>query len=640
MGNLIINKVKYSGEKYSFESPILQKGINIIVGDNGSGKSTFTYFIDYGLGGDVKPFKRDSKNDRYKEITNETNNYIELDVTINQDNYVFKRFIDSNDIFIKQEESISKFSVNREANSTLNTFSDWLLDKLNIHKFQLNLGTISWYFNFKDLFRLLYYDQDTEPKKIYKSPSSDNFVTDSLIIRKSIFEILVGISTNDYFNKLNELKKIQKDKDLAEAVLNNFLSSNPNLNIDNKSVSSEIDKLENQLEKLTNERDLYQKQNTNAGRKTAHLSEIQSEIIELELRVSDNTLKRNELSAESKKIEALLKNINQETIQIEKIIFTHDKLNLFSLEVCPFCMSTEIKKEEGYCICHSEIKDVDYEKFVYKSSEYKTILQHKKKNIDSIKIALNSYNEDIDELERNIKKDVDEVVLLKEKLTKIIMAIEFSGNSQFIDDINNKIIEIKEELFNNRNLLNLLNQKIKIEKDFDEKKQLYKNKGTIFRGLHAQFEKNNKNVIDTFNQVFNILMSNSSYKSKKAEIDDSYMPHIDEGEYRQKSADVPKRMMYYFALLCLALKLPTVKHPKFLLIDTPETVGIDKDNLDVNIRELDKIIEIAKESNKNLPDYQVILTTGYDKYPTEYEQYVRLRLNKAENNFILKEKQS
>lgn len=51
MGSLIVKKIKYSGEKYHYESPELNKGINIILGDNGSGKSTFSYFIEYALGG-------------------------------------------------------------------------------------------------------------------------------------------------------------------------------------------------------------------------------------------------------------------------------------------------------------------------------------------------------------------------------------------------------------------------------------------------------------------------------------------------------------------------------------------------------------------------------------------------------------
>ncbi|WP_434950499.1 AAA family ATPase [Shewanella sp. HL-SH4] len=58
MGSLKINRVSYFGNEYYYESPKLKNGINIIVGDNGSGKSTFSFFIDYGLGGNVEHFKK------------------------------------------------------------------------------------------------------------------------------------------------------------------------------------------------------------------------------------------------------------------------------------------------------------------------------------------------------------------------------------------------------------------------------------------------------------------------------------------------------------------------------------------------------------------------------------------------------
>ena len=63
MGNMMIKKVIYSGDRYSFESPEMDYGVNIVVGDNGSGKSTFSYFIEYVLGGNIKPFVKG------KEIT-------------------------------------------------------------------------------------------------------------------------------------------------------------------------------------------------------------------------------------------------------------------------------------------------------------------------------------------------------------------------------------------------------------------------------------------------------------------------------------------------------------------------------------------------------------------------------------------
>jgi len=70
MGSLIIKKVLYEGDKYSYESPELSEGINIIIGDNGSGKSTFTYFIEYCLGGYLKYFNEENDEDKYYEIIN------------------------------------------------------------------------------------------------------------------------------------------------------------------------------------------------------------------------------------------------------------------------------------------------------------------------------------------------------------------------------------------------------------------------------------------------------------------------------------------------------------------------------------------------------------------------------------------
>jgi len=127
-------------------------------------------------------------------------------------------------------------------------------------------------------------------------------------------------------------------------------------------------------------------------------------------------------------------------------------------------------------------------------------------------------------------------------------------------------------------------------------------------------------------------MKNSSAKTKKAFIDDDYMPIIDDGVYREKSATVPIRMMYFFTLLSMSLKYPTIKHPKFLLMDTPEDSGIDRDKLDENIELFGTALELSKDKEK---DYQFILTTGLEKCPAKYEKFVKLDFNKEEGRFIL-----
>lgn len=640
MGNLVIKKVKYSGEKYFFESPEFDCGINIVVGDNGSGKSTFSYFIEYGLGGNVKPFSASKEGGKYEEILKDTNNYVELEILINNTKYSLKRFINHNDVFISDGKNVDKLPINRNKDYAPNIFSDWLLGKLSIPVFELNLGVNTWYFNFSDLFRLLCYDQDTEPRKIYKSPSNDNFISDSSIIRKSTFETLLGISSIAYFKKFDELKNAQKIKDSAKSRQTDFLLNHPNLNDDIDALGKLIENLNIQLGKVTNERNLYQQQNTKVDEKTEHLASIQSELINVELKISEDTVRLQNYQNEVYKIDKLFSNLNQEILEIQKTIYTHDKLNLFSMEVCPFCMNKKDKKE-GFCICGAEFKKDDYEKFVYNSSEYKEILKHKEKSLSTISVALKSYNEEIEALKKSNDINSKKSIELKNRLKSIINAIEYSGNSQFIDLLNDKIMELKTKIQQNENLLALSKQQNKLDLDFESKNSEYKRINSEYQNLKVKFEKDNVKTIEAFNTIYNELMSKSSYKSKHAEIDEDYMPFIDEGIYKNKSADVPKRLMYYFTVLSLSLKLKTVKHPRFILIDTPETVGIDDDNLKDDLKLLDLALELSKQNEGDVVgDYQVILTTGVDKYPVEYSQFVKLIFSEEKKDFILKEKQN
>lgn len=116
------------------------------------------------------------------------------------------------------------------------------------------------------------------------------------------------------------------------------------------------------------------------------------------------------------------------------------------------------------------------------------------------------------------------------------------------------------------------------------------------------------------------------------------MPVIDGGVYKEKSARVPIRLMYYFAFFAMGLKYKKVKHPHLLIIDTPESEGIDEDNLKINLLLLDKAINKANENKLNPEKYQVIITTGYGKYPDEYESFIKLKFNKKNNEFIFTEK--
>lgn len=623
---------------------MLSTGINIIVGDNGSGKSTFSYFIEFVLGGTIPFFKKDddvenskSNNSRYRQIKDDKNNYVQLDMLINDCSYILKRYIGKNDILLEDNGKVQILPITRNVNYAPVTFSDWILGKLGIEVFELYLGSTSWLIGFKDLFRLLDYDQDTDPRKIYKAPSADNYISDSSIVRKAIFETLVGLSSEQYNKIFNLLKKHLAERNDAKLRHDNFIEKYPSLNDDIEAEKRKLKEAKDQLDKLFINRDSYQKENSNSTDKTDLLNKIQTELIELEVKLSEAAVKKNNYDIEKSKLGRLLINQRDEISQIEKIIFTHDKLNLFALEICPFCMG-KITKKEGFCVCGSKLQSDDYEKFVYKSIEYKDILDHKKKSIKALEIASDSYTFEVEEIAKFISEKSDLAITLRNELKSMIDKITFSGNSQIIDRINDKILEIKTEVLEIEEVIELINERIKLKVDYDIKNNTYNSVEKKFREIQSVFSKNNTETIDEFNIVYSDLLSKSSCHSNYAEINDDYMPYIDRGLYKEKSAVVPIRLMYYFTLLSLALKRDTVKHPRFLLIDTPEEAGIDPSNLKLNLKLLDRALELSKKTeSESINDFQVILTTGEDKYPAEYSKYIKRVFSKANNDYILKE---
>lgn len=633
MGNLIINKVIYSGNDYYYESPVLQNGINIITGDNGSGKSTFTYLIEYCLGSTIKYFNPESKKEKYQEIINDTNNYVELEITINSENYKLKRFINNNDIFINFEEEYFSLPINRQNNTEI--FSDWLLDKLEINISELNLGTRTWKINFSDLLRLIIYDQETESKKIFKEPSNLNFITDSLIIRKTIFEVLLGISSDEFFKKHDEFKNIAKKRDLAVAKINDFNEKFSGIDLNILNIEKNLDEYGNQLEKLYSERSLYLSSNTKVDEKAEFINQVQDQLIITDLKISETSISLNSYKIEYDKISKLYENQINEISEIEKIIFTNDKLNLFSFKVCPFCMKKHEPKE-NFCLCGEEILDEDYEKFVYNSNEYKSILNHKRKSLETIQIALDSYSKDISTHSLELEKLTLKSVELTEKLKQLISSIEFSGNSELIDNLNDQILETKKQIDQYSYIQKIAEEKTSLDESYDSINKTYKTVKKEFEDLQREFDNNNKSMIEDFNLIYQSLLKESSAKIIHAEIDEDYMPVLDGGIYKNKSADVPVRLMYYFTILALALKYENVKHPKLLIIDTPEDSGIDDNHLKNDLNLLMTALNLVESEGKK---YQIILTTGLEKYPEEFKPYILDSFDKENGKFILNKRQ-
>ena len=70
MNSIFIESIEYIGENYYYKNDKLKKGVNIVLGENKHGKTTFTYLIMYVLGFNIESFKKNC-DDKIAEITND-----------------------------------------------------------------------------------------------------------------------------------------------------------------------------------------------------------------------------------------------------------------------------------------------------------------------------------------------------------------------------------------------------------------------------------------------------------------------------------------------------------------------------------------------------------------------------------------
>ncbi|WP_142305352.1 hypothetical protein [Neobacillus jeddahensis] len=145
--------------------------------------------------------------------------------------------------------------------------------------------------------------------------------------------------------------------------------------------------------------------------------------------------------------------------------------------------------------------------------------------------------------------------------------------------------------------------------------------------------------IEKFDKIYSDLIKQADKDVIKAKLDVNYMPVINDGVYRQASSYVTRRLVYYLTLIKMSIDTDNVPFPRFLLIDTPENLGIDEKNListlslidELFIKEETEPVEITKEikeeeqfeeEKQSEPNFQIILTTGIGKFPDKFKEYV------------------
>lgn len=247
-----------------------------------------------------------------------------------------------------------------------------------------------------------------------------------------------------------------------------------------------------------------------------------------------------------------------------------------------------------------------------------------------MKIALDSSKEDLESLNTSINDLRIINSQIKDELSSALDKIEYLTDFDAIDEVEDHVIDKKEKISNLKQALILEERLQGYQNDKSKSKTEMDIAKLVVERLEASAAQELIEKVNQFSKYYNKFMRISLQDCRSAEISaDDYMPLINNGDYKEASASVHKRFLYYVTLLQMSL-LDDIPFPRLLLIDTPENIGIDNDNLKQMIGCLHSL-----ENPRNL-DYQVILSTGVNKFPESLKSNVILNLSKE--NRLLKHK--
>lgn len=636
MGSLAIRQVAYFGDQYFFESPTFGNGLSIIEGPNGAGKSTFFNLIYYGLGGKVDEFNPSSL-EKHKEIVDDSNNMVRLAIEIDGVPFILNRRLRDNSITIATPSTTADGVTTAIESTTLpiqrredtKTFSDWLLDHLNIPVVDIFQAGKQFKLNFSDLARLIYHNQSPDPNGIYKPAEVGNFISDSLEIRKAIFQILVGKTLLELYDAIGRQKIAERDAATAKAVhqeyqgiVEQLLRASGITDVANtKALAERIQDLETQIEALLATRRGFSRGELGSAEAQQTLKADLANLRALEVRKHELDEERERLTREATRLIDVERALQADIERINKVIYAHGQLNLFSSDTCPYCLN-DIARTPGHCVCGNEVEELDFQRFFYSPAEYLDILKTKSKNLETLRLAITSIREDAARwtLER---EEVQATLQLQrariQEANSSPESVEYA-----IEELDTKLLDARESLAKATEAFRLETKLNELLMRYNSKKSAFDLAKAEVNRLDAESTTELHNQIEAFNRIYNESMTSVVAECRHACIDSqTYLPLINNGEYREHSAKVPKRFLYYLSLLQLSL-LSDIPFPRLLLIDTPETAGIDFERLIKMLRQIELL------ENPNEHQFQILFSTGENKYPPEFEDNVVMRLTESD----------
>jgi chromosome segregation ATPase len=609
--NLFVNRlVVYTTTGHLAYDEAFHKGVNIIRGDNSSGKSTISHFIFFILGAHFSDFVPEARKC----------SVVYAEVEINGAVFTIKRYIELKDGKVNPKAALHFFWGKFEeaynpppdkgwqrfeyyTSQEKKSFSNVIFENLNIPivKGDNNI-------TIHQLLRLLYIDQESPTSSLYYYEQFDSQLT-----RETTADLLLGVYDETLYENRIKLIELERELDSLKAQIKatkGFFSNPLDLNpahletaIENKQLEiSELEEKIIQLKKkgrrvrvdeIKNFR--YQEISEQIVTKRFLLKALKEDINQIQYEVDDN--------------EYFILKLKDKIKALKNSVQSRELLGSLPITYCPECL-TKIKTgtSEGTCkLCKEEI-DSTYgitqarrleQEISFQIKETNNVQLEYKKELNILQSryeaeynALNQMQKQFDLEMKDVKTSQDEA------LEKLLVDKGF---------LEGEIMQLNTLLENAKLYARLLSDKDKLQQEVERLKFV------IAKAINQQ--ENLKEVIKArISKEAIYLLNNDLHRQDEFKNANDF--HIDfsnniaflSNEYAKYSAssNFYLKITARFALFLASLSVSNMRYPRFILADNMEDKGIEEKRAQ-NFQKI--VIDRLREFNPE--SYQVIFTTSY-----------------------------
>ncbi|ELA8881896.1 hypothetical protein QMJ93_16810 [Acinetobacter baumannii] len=578
-------------------------GLNVIYGNNSVGKSTILDLLAYSLGAENIKFKPAAL----------SCDLIFVEVNIQESIITVKREIKNS----RAPLLVFFGNINQSLNAPE---TEWL--KLPYNSTEEKAGFSKFFFDYLNypstvstetsitthqILRLLYAEQKNNYLPIYRDDLWDNSEK-----RTAIRDYILGIFSGELYELQLERRKTDKELNstinriqsffqivgkTSEHLMEDFLLSQKyNLEKDKEKVLEKIYNLNQNISEISS-----------SDSQTDEQTRIKNELSSLNKGVLSIEEKLNEITFENTDLDQFKIELNNRLVDIDNAISSNSVINDIDFEFCPCCHEKIIKSinTETCNLCKSP-----------------TGITNNNLNLLQMKTELNFQIQEIDKILKDNNRDYDnlnkEYLALKTNLNKKEQELKLL-TSRWHTDFEIESIKAYKELGEIETEISNIISKLEIAQEVKKlqllRDKLQSNLNSINEKIKLLQEYSKKELfrlLDKINQSLKYLLSldtglQTEFMDPENEVSVIFEDNeitVNGTSHFSQSSSILLKHLFHLALLLVANDEPSMRLPKFLILD-----GINDGGLEQSRAENLQAIIVKVSNMMNLP-FQIICATS------------------------------